>query len=85
MTVQFTLKSTAGDTLDLTLFDSGAAYISGPTFNYNRVIKSQSNVRATSIYLGNATWQYTFPVPIPAVYEAPYNDTRRPSARSRAS
>jgi OmcA/MtrC family decaheme c-type cytochrome len=75
VTVQFTLMSTGGDTLDLTLFDSAAAYLSGPTHNYNRVIPSQGDVRTTSLYLGNATWQYTFPVPLPAVYAAPYNDT----------
>src|SRR5262245_11528039 len=36
VTVQFTLKTDAGETLDLTLMDSGSAYISGPTTNYNR-------------------------------------------------
>jgi hypothetical protein len=75
ITVRFTLKTDAGDTLDLTLMDSGAAYVSGPTTNYNRVIPSQSNLRATALYLGEATWQYTFPVPIPDVYAAPVNDS----------
>ncbi len=75
VTIQFTLKSDAGVTLDLTTMDSGSAYLSGPTFNYNLVIPRQDDLRATSIYLGNATWQYTFPVPLPAVYAAPYNDT----------
>lgn len=75
VTVQFTLKTDAGATLDLTLMDSGDAYLSGPTFNYNRVIPRQQDLRTASLYLGNATWQYTFPVPLPAVYAAPYNDT----------
>jgi hypothetical protein len=75
VTVQFTLETNAGEALDLTLMNAGAIYLSGPTTNYNRVIPSQSNLRSASLYLGNATWQYTFPVPLPATYAAPVNDS----------
>ena len=74
-TVQFTVKDDAGNELDVSTFTSGQAYLSGPTQNYQRVIKAQTNVVATAAYAGSGVWSYTFPVPVPSVYEAPYNDT----------
>ncbi|MHC4922084.1 MAG: multiheme c-type cytochrome, partial [Planctomycetota bacterium] len=49
--------------------------VSGPTFNYQRIIASQSDVRIRSLSLGGGAYSYTFKVPIPSTYLAPLNDT----------
>lgn len=73
--VTFTLKTDDGEDLDLAQMSSGSVYVSGPTSNYQRVIASQSDLRARAVDNGNGTWTYTFAVPIPAAYLAPLNDT----------
>ncbi|MCA8953526.1 MAG: hypothetical protein KDE27_28700, partial [Planctomycetes bacterium] len=73
--VDFTLATNDGDPLELSMFARGAIMVSGPTFNYQRVIESQSDLisAATKIALGK--YRYRFRVPIPAAYAAPINDT----------
>lgn len=73
VTVHFTLTEDDGDPIDLASLDRGAAYISGPTFNYQRVIPSRSDLVALSVDLGNGNYRYSFPVPLPSVYDDPIN------------
>ena len=75
ITVRYTVKTSGGTDLYVPDMDSGSIYLSGPTFNYQRVIASQSNLRAASVLEGGGVWRYTFTTPIPATYLAPYNDT----------
>lgn len=49
--------------------------MSGPTFNYQRVIEEQTDLRSASVYEGNGVWAYTFSVAIPSTYLAPINDS----------
>ena len=78
-----------GDTLSLTFTltkDDGSAWglgemsaltllVSGPSFNYQRVLAEQSDVIASAVKVGEGTWTYTFPTPIPDTYLPPYNDS----------
>ena len=74
--VTFTVhKDDGSDWEDLAEFSSGRALLSGPTFNYQRVLPEKTDVRAAAVDNGDGTWTYTFADPIPAVYEPPLNDT----------
>lgn len=75
ITVTFTLRRNDGEALELSGLSRAGIMVSGPTYNYQRVIASQSDVIATATKLAADTWRYTFPVPIPATYLAPLNDT----------
>ncbi len=73
--VTYTVRTDAGEALNVSAMASGAIYVSGPSFNYQRVIASQSDLRARSVYLGDGTWTYAFLVPLPAAYLPPLNDS----------
>lgn len=73
--VTFTLKKNDGSAWKLEEMDGGNIMVSGPTFNYQRVIASQSDLRAASEMLDEGTYRYTFAQPIPETYLAPLNDT----------
>jgi len=75
VTVLYTATTNDGVTLDVAELDDGSIYISGPTFNYQRVIAEQSDLRSASVYQGDGVWSYRFSVPIPASYLPPLNDT----------
>lgn len=49
--------------------------ISGPTHTYQRVIPVQSDLAEGSVKNPDGTYTYTFAIPLPSVYAAPYNDT----------
>lgn len=76
-TVSVTFKVTKDDASPWRLdeFALGRTLISGPSFNYQRVIPEQRNVATAAVYNGDETYTYTYPVPLPAVYAAPLNDT----------
>jgi len=74
ITVQYTLLKDDGEAWDVSEMGTTSIFVSGPTFNYQRVITTQSNLKTASKYLGNGQWSYTFTMPIPAVYQPPYND-----------
>ena len=76
-TVAVTFKVTKDDGTSWRLdeFDLGRTLVSGPSFNYQRVIPEQRDVATAAVYNGDDTYTYTYPVPVPAVYEAPFNDT----------
>lgn len=75
LTVNFTVAEDGGAPIDLADLARGAIYVSGPTFNYQRVIASQSDVLTRATSSGAGAYSYRFAVPIPANYLAPYNDT----------
>ncbi|RKY21838.1 MAG: hypothetical protein DRQ55_03110 [Planctomycetota bacterium] len=54
--------------------NAGRIALSGPTFNYQRVIAQLSDVITASVDNGDGTYTYTLP-PLPATYLPPYNDT----------
>ena len=73
--VNYRLRKTDGTDWDIAEIDSGRAMISGPTFNYQRVIAEQSDVLTESVKQADDSYTYTFAVPIPSTYLAPINDT----------
>jgi len=73
--VRYTAATSGGAPIDVASLDGGSIYVSGPTFDYQRVIVEQTDLRSRSVYLGEGAWSYTFAVPIPATYLAPLNDT----------
>jgi hypothetical protein len=75
LTVQFSAEDDAGDPLDLSNFTRGSIYVSGPTFNYQRVIASQSDVLTRATEVSDGVYSYRFAVPVPSTFLAPLNDT----------
>lgn len=75
MSVRFRIVKTDGTTWHLDEMNSTRAIVSGPTFNYQRLIGQVSDIRTTSVDNGDGSYTYTFPTPIPETYLAPLNDT----------
>jgi OmcA/MtrC family decaheme c-type cytochrome len=75
VSVHFTVKKGDGTTWDLSEFSSGRTLISGPTFNYQRVIAEQSDVITRAVQQADESYVYTYAMPIPTTYLAPLNDT----------
>ena len=75
ISVTYTLQMDDGSDWDLSVFNYGRTMVSGPSYNYQRVIEEQSDMVAASVANADGSYTYTFPVPIPAAYAAPLNDT----------
>jgi OmcA/MtrC family decaheme c-type cytochrome len=75
VSVRFTAEKSNGDPWMLDEFSYGRILISGPTFNYQRVIPEKNDVITRSVENADGSFTYTFADPLPAVYAAPYNDT----------
>lgn len=75
LSVDFTVTTDAGAPLELTTMARGAIMVSGPTFNYQRVIASQADVLTRAVKTALGKFTYDFPVAIPSTYLAPINDT----------
>ena len=75
VTVRFRIVKNNGQLITIPDTDSVRIAISGPTFNYQRVITQQSDVRARAILQPDGSYLYTFVSPIPATYALPINDT----------
>ncbi|MFO1077742.1 MAG: hypothetical protein U1E73_08450 [Planctomycetota bacterium] len=75
LSVDYTLATTGGDPLEASTLTRGAIMVSGPTFNYQRVIASQADVAAVSVKRALGAFTYTFATAVPATYLAPLNDT----------
>jgi OmcA/MtrC family decaheme c-type cytochrome len=75
VSVRYTVEKSNGDPWMLSEFSYGRIMISGPTFNYQRVIPEKNDVPSRSVENDDGSFTYTFADPLPAVYAAPYNDT----------
>jgi len=75
LSITFRARKSDGSDWDLSQLYRGRALVSGPTFNYQRVIAEQTDVLTASTQNADGSYTYRFPVPIPATYLAPYNDT----------
>jgi OmcA/MtrC family decaheme c-type cytochrome len=75
VTVNYTLKKSDATDWDITELSGGSAMISGPTFNYQRVIAEQNDLIAASVQQADGSYRYTFPLAIPATYLPPFFDT----------
>ena len=75
MSFTFSVTKTDGSDWDLTEMNYGRALVSGPSFNYQRVLPEVTNVATAAVDNEDGTWTYTFSSAIPAVYAAPLNDS----------
>jgi OmcA/MtrC family decaheme c-type cytochrome len=73
--VTFTLTKDNGDSWMLSEMTTARMLVSGPSFNYQRVLPQVSDVGTASVDNGDGTFTYTFADPIPATYAPPYNDS----------
>src|SRR5580765_4923779 len=75
LTVKYTLKK--DDDTSWTLPEMGTArwMVSGPSFNYQRVLPEVSDVATASVANADGSFSYTFASPIPAIYAPPLNDS----------
>lgn len=73
--INFRLKKKDGSDWGITEMSSGRALLSGPTFNYQRVIAEQTDLVTKAVKQADHSYTYTYSVPIPATYLAPFNDT----------
>src|SRR5262245_34625110 len=72
---RFTIKKSDGTPWDLTEMSTGRTLVSGPTFNYQRVIAEQQDVITAAVKLADGEYSYTFADAIPSTYLAPLNDS----------
>jgi OmcA/MtrC family decaheme c-type cytochrome len=73
--IKYSLAKDDGSPWILSEMGNGRAIVSGPTFNYQRVLPEKNDVVTASVDNGDGTYTYTFADPIPAVYAAPLNDS----------
>lgn len=75
ITVEFTVQKDDGTDWDLAELGTGRALVSGPTYNYQRVLAQVSDVTTAAVAQDDGSYRYTFAAPIPATYLAPLNDS----------
>jgi hypothetical protein len=73
--VRFELEKRDGSPWGMAEMVRSSALVSGPSFNYQRVIAEQTDVVARAQAHADGSFTYEFADPIPAAYLAPYNDT----------
>ena len=73
--VEFTVEKTDGSAWDIDELSLGRTLVSGPTFNYQRVIAEQGDVLARAVKVAAGTYRYKYASPIPATYLPPLNDS----------
>jgi hypothetical protein len=75
VTVNFTLTKDDGTSWQLSEMGTARLLVSGPSFNYQRVLREVSDVATASVTNADGSFSYTFATPIPATYDTPYNDS----------
>jgi OmcA/MtrC family decaheme c-type cytochrome len=75
ITVDFRAKKDDGTDWRASELDLGRILVSGPTFNYQRVLPELRDVHTAAVTNADGSLSYTYPDPIPATYLAPLNDT----------
>ncbi len=73
--VHYTLLKKDGSRWNLHEMDLARILLSGPSFNYQRVIPEQDDLATRSVQQHDGSYVYTFATPIPAQYLPPLNDS----------
>lgn len=74
--VKFKLTKDNGDPWNVADMSTARILVSGPTFNYQRVVAELSDVATRSKWKKkDATWNYTFAKGLPKTFLAPLNDS----------
>ena len=81
--ITFAVRDDAGNALDLQRFAAGQAMVSGPTFDYQRVIPAETDVLDRAQALGSGRYRFSFAHRIPSAYLPPLNDTTQLTAGER--
>jgi hypothetical protein len=75
-TLDYRLVKTDGTAWDLDEMSFARVLVSGPSFNYQRVIPERDDLATLSTAgAGEGEHEYVCPTPLPATYAAPYNDS----------
>lgn len=85
ISVRFKVTRNDGTPLPLADLDGAEILLSGPSFNYQRVLPDQddmdmhalADVRSSSVTNLDGTHTYRFPKPIPSTYPPPFHDTTK--------
>lgn len=75
LTVHFTIEKTDGSSWMADEIDTARILVSGPTFNYQRVLDQRTDLLSAARVNADGSFSYTFPTPIPDTYLPPLNDT----------
>jgi len=75
ISVRFTAKMDDGTDWDLADLSTGRILVSGPTFNYQRVLAEERDLATASVTNSDGSHTYTFAAGIPATYLPPLNDS----------
>ena len=78
VTLRFRLEKRDGSRWNLHEMTSSSALVSGPSFNYQRLVPEQSDLVARALEQTDGSWSYTFADALPAQYLAPLNDSSTP-------
>jgi OmcA/MtrC family decaheme c-type cytochrome len=74
LVVNFRLQKSDGSDWDIAELSSGRALVSGPTFNYQRVIAEKTDLLTTVVKQSDGSYTYTTS-PLPATYLGPIGDS----------
>jgi len=80
VTLRFRLEKRDGSRWNLREMHASSAFVSGPSFNYQRMLAEQTDVVERALEQSDGSWCYTFAEPLPAQYLAPFNDSDYPGA-----
>ncbi|MEZ4239270.1 MAG: hypothetical protein R3F59_24570 [Myxococcota bacterium] len=77
LTVVFRIEDDAGEPYDLGELAGLTLQLAGPTDHMQVVLSSADfgDVRAGAVFRADGTWAFDVPVPVPATFEPPANDT----------
>ncbi len=75
VTLHFRVEKRDGTRWNLHELSAPGAIVSGPSFNYQRVIAEQTDLAERAVEQSDGSWVYTFADPLPAAYLAPLNDS----------
>ena len=75
VSVRFRLETEDGSPWELSELVSGQALLSGPTFNYQRVLPLVDDVLARAECEGDGVFRYVFADPLPTTFAPPYHDS----------
>lgn len=73
--VTFELEKADGSRWGIAEMARSSAMVSGPTFNYQRVLAEQTDVVERAVANVDGSFTFTFALALPSTYLAPYNDT----------
>jgi len=75
LAVRYRVTKTNGQAWGLGELENGRILVSGPTFNYQRVLAERDDLLAASSANPDGTYTYRFDAGLPARYLPPYNDS----------